>query len=34
MKALIENKDKYQLIIHNGDHAYADDVGKVSGTYM
>ncbi|TIB28064.1 hypothetical protein E3P86_03935 [Wallemia ichthyophaga] len=30
MKALIENKDKYQLIIHNGDHAYADDVGKTS----
>ncbi|TIA89906.1 hypothetical protein E3P99_01818 [Wallemia hederae] len=28
MKALIDNKDKYQFIIHNGDHAYADDAGK------
>ncbi|TIC76112.1 Metallo-dependent phosphatase [Wallemia mellicola] len=28
MKALIDNKDKYQFIVHNGDHAYADDAGK------
>lgn len=30
MKALIDNKDKYQFIVHNGDHAYADDAGKVN----